>query len=72
MIIVVMRGATLGRSSISNHVGTGSRAHALVEEFLTIRETSLFVTGTKTQSSELLGGRETTGASTTGRPSLII
>ena len=46
----VMRGAMLGRSSFSNHVGIGSRAHALVEDFMTIRETSLIVTGTKTQS----------------------
>ena len=46
----VMRGAMLGRSSFSNHVGIGSRAHALVEDFITIRETSLIVTGTKTQS----------------------
>ena len=57
----VMRGAMLGRSSFSNHVGIGSRAHALVEDFMTIRETSLIVTGTKTQSSELQGGKETTG-----------
>ena len=67
----VMRGAMLGRSSFSNHVGIGSRAHALVEGFITIRETSLIVTGMKTQCSKLQGGRETTGASSTGRPSLI-
>ena len=67
----VMRGAMLGRSSFSNHVGIGSRAHAFVEDFMTIRETSLIVTDAKTQSSELQGGKETTGASTTGRPSLI-
>ena len=51
----VMRGDMLGRSSFSNHVGIGSRAHALVEDFMTIRETSLIVTGAKTQSSELQG-----------------
>ena len=45
----VMRGAMLGRSSFSNHVGIGSRAHGLVEDFMTIREISLIVTGTKTQ-----------------------
>ena len=67
----VMRGAMLGRSSFSNHIGIGSRAQALVEDFMTIREASLIVTGMKTQSSELQGGKETTGASTTGRPSLI-
>ena len=67
----VMRGAMLSRSFFSNHVGIGSRAHALVEDFMIICETSLLVTGTKTQISELQGGRETTGASTTGRPSLI-
>ena len=46
----VMR-AMLCRSSFSNHIGTRSRAHALVEDFMTIRETSLIVSGTKTQSS---------------------
>ena len=34
----VMRGAMLGRSSFSNYVGIGSRAHALVEDFMTIRD----------------------------------
>ena len=63
----VMRGAMLDRSPFSNHVGIGSRAHALVEDFMTICETSLIMTGMKTHSSELQGGRETTGASTTGR-----
>ena len=67
----IKRGAMLGRSSFSNHVGIGSRAHAFVEDFITIRETSLIVTDTKTQSSELLGGKEITGASTTGRLSMI-
>ena len=69
LIKSVMRGAMPCRSSFSNHVGIGSRAHALVE--VIIRETSLIVTGTKTQSSELEGGRETAGASTNGRLSLI-
>ena len=65
----VMRGAMLGRSSFNNHVGIGSRAHALLEDFMKICETSQIVTGMKTQSSELQGGKETTGASTTRRPS---
>ena len=43
----VKRGAMLGSSS-SNRVGIGSRT--LVEDFMTICETSLIVTGTKTQS----------------------
>ena len=37
-------------ADIHIHVGIGSRAHALVEDFMTIRETSLIVTGAKTQS----------------------
>ena len=51
----VMRGAMLSTGSFSNHIGIGSRAHALVEDFMTIREASLIVTGTKTQSSEWQG-----------------
>ena len=51
----VMRGAMLGRSSFSNHVGIGSRTHALVDDFMTICESLLIVTGTKTQSCRVAG-----------------